>query len=76
MNEFDYKVRSKEFEGLKLCNYEYPTKYIPKALLLYVPGFGETALYKGYFFKKFADNGIRTFAFDRRGFGLSEGKRG
>ena len=44
--------------------------------MFFSPGYGEYCLNYGYFFKPFVDSGISVFAFDKRGFGKSEGPRG
>jgi pimeloyl-ACP methyl ester carboxylesterase len=71
VNPFDYHVKSEEYEGFQLQTYEYPTKTNAKALMFFLNGFGDSALNYGYFFKAFADQGIRVYSFDRRGFGYS-----
>ena len=40
------------------------------------PGVGDYCLGYGYIFKEFAKRGIAVHGFDRKGFGLSGGKRG
>jgi len=44
--------------------------------LFYLIGYGIDAQNTAYFFQLFADNGIHIYAFARRGFGGSEGKKG
>jgi alpha-beta hydrolase superfamily lysophospholipase len=77
-NNINLMVRDKKTnKTLKLATYEYPTKEKqPKAVLFSVPSYGISSEHEGYFFKAMAENGIAVHTFDRRGFGLSEGKRG
>ena len=71
VNSFTFDARNVEFKSFKLATYEYLTPKYPKALLFFVEDYGDCCLNYGYFFKKFVDNGIRIFCFDRRGFGQS-----
>ena len=73
-NPFDYKVRDEEYKGFKLACFEEPTTKNPKALIFFLPDFGVTASSFGNFFEPFAKDSeimMRTFSFDRRGFGKS-----
>jgi len=50
-----------------------------KALMFFLPDFAVTARSFGYFFEPYAKDSelmIRTYSFDRRGFGKSQGERG
>lgn len=42
--------------------------------MIYIPDHGESCYNMGYLFKRFAGLGVRVFAFDRKGFGMSQGK--
>ena len=44
--------------------------------LLFVLKINSEGIARKYFYKKMADAGIETHCFDRRGFGLSGGKKG
>eukprot|EP00347_Sterkiella_histriomuscorum_P004763 403359202 len=72
----DYPVKDVKFEGVQLTTYEWPTQQNVKALLYFLPAYGDYCQNYGGFFKPFAQAGIRVLAMDRRGFGLSQGKRG
>jgi acylglycerol lipase len=77
IDSFEYKVKDLHSnELIKLTTYEYPSKGEAKAVLFYLTGYGDYCENYGYFFDKFAEAGIHVYAFDRRGFGNSEGQRG
>ena len=79
VDPFDYKVADEEFEGLKLGSYCQSTNKNTKALIFFLPDFGVTAKSFGCFFENFANDSeinMRTYSFDRRGFGRSQGERG
>ena len=61
-----YGIANKEFQGLNLTSYEYPTQGAnPKALLFFIHDLGDYSLNYGFLFKKFAGMGVRCYAFDR-----------
>ena len=62
---------------LSLHSYCYETKGHPSAIVFFMPGYGDHCKNYGYFFEKLAkDDGVITYAVDRRGFGESQGIRG
>jgi pimeloyl-ACP methyl ester carboxylesterase len=76
MNPFDYKVKDDECEAFKLACYHNTSAKNPKAILYFLPDFGLSANNYGAFFKPFgAEATVRTYSFDRRGYGRSQGKR-
>ena len=71
---FNYKVTDDEYKGFKLRCFHEPTSRNPRALLIFIPDFAVTARSFGNFFSPFAadsDLAMRTYSFDRRGFGKS-----
>ncbi|CDW80396.1 UNKNOWN [Stylonychia lemnae] len=72
----DYKVLDEKHQGVGLTTYEYQTQQNSKALLYFLPAYGDYCQNYGGFFKSFASRGIRVLGMDRRGFGLSQGRRG
>jgi pimeloyl-ACP methyl ester carboxylesterase len=71
VNPMDFDVKDREYESFKLANFEYKTVGNPKALLFFLPGFGESVNNYGYFFKRIAESGIAIYGFDQRGVGWS-----
>jgi alpha-beta hydrolase superfamily lysophospholipase len=75
-NPIDLKVKGKKGELYRLATYEYPSHGPTQAQIFFLPAYGDYCQNYGYFFQKFAEQGMSVYAFDRRGFGLSEGPKG
>ena len=78
-NPFEYVVKDDEYKGFKLGCYHEPSTKNPRAVIIFISDFGVTARSFGGFFTPFATDSelmMRTYCFDRRGFGKSEGERG
>jgi alpha-beta hydrolase superfamily lysophospholipase len=76
-NPFEYKVKDEKYDGLRLGVYHTSSDKNPKALVLFLPDFGISSNVYGHFFSQFGrEADFRTFAFDRRGSGRSQGTRG
>lgn len=76
LNPFDYKVKDEEFKGLKLACYHESSTKNAKALFFFLPDHGYSAKNFGSLFTQFSKElGVRSYSFDRRGFGGSQGRR-
>ena len=71
IDPFPFESKDKEFDGLKLTTFEYKKVGNPKALIFFLPGFGESVNYYGYFFRRMAESGYAVYGFDQRGTGMS-----
>eukprot|EP00347_Sterkiella_histriomuscorum_P018183 403346476 len=74
-NPVNYIVKDGNQE-LHLHSVEFPNKGELKGVVFFIPGYGEYVDFFGTYFEDYAKQGFRVFAFDRRGFGKSEGVRG
>jgi len=71
---WEYKVKDEEYKGLKLGCYHQTSGKNARALIFFIPDFAVTARSFGNFFESFANDSdllLRTYSFDRRGFGKS-----
>lgn len=78
-NPFDYNAKDEEYKGFRLGCYHESSGRNPNAIIFFVPDFAVTARSFGSFFFPFANDSelqMRTYCFDRRGFGTSQGERG
>ena len=76
VNPFKFKVTGSDGYAIDLQTYEYPASDETKAVIFFINGYGTYGLDFGYLFKDFAEQGFSIYTVDRRGFGLSGGKKG
>ena len=73
-NPFPYYSRCEE--AIKLHTTEYPHEGELKGVIFLLVGYGEFVDMYGQYSTAFSKAGYSVFAYDRKGFGKSEGKRG
>ena len=70
--EYQENVKDKD---VAFTHYEYPTQMNPKAILIFIHDNGDFGFNMGHLYRRFAHQGIRVYGFDRKGQGMSQGKR-
>lgn len=50
VSQYDYNVKCDQYEALLMSTHCYETKGNPKALLFFLPGYGDYSKQYGYFF--------------------------